>query len=146
MFGINGWEFVVLAVVALVVIGPDKLPGFISEAGRMVRQLRRMASEAQADVREHLGPEFADIDLSELNPRAFVQKHLLDDALDDDLRSAFDLDGDAPSSRSTGATARSSGSPDLRKRDAPDLRKPGAPDLRKDDAPDASAYADGDVT
>ena len=136
MFGINGFEFVILAVLALVVVGPDKLPGFISDASRMVRQVRRMARDAQNDVREHLGPEFADIDLADLNPRSFVQKHLLDDTIDDDLRESarFDM-GDSTPARSSrpdlakgsakgsgGATAMS----DPTRPDAPgpDLTKP----------------------
>lgn len=130
MFGINGWEFVVLAIVALVVIGPDKLPKFIQDAGRIVRQVRSMATQAQNDVREHLGPEFAELDLSDLNPRSFVQKHLLDDGLDEDLRAAvrFDLD-DLPTER---AKSDRTPSPDFTKKPensgshalAPDDRPP----------------------
>jgi sec-independent protein translocase protein TatB len=78
MFGINGWEFLILAAVALVVLGPDKLPRYAADAGRMVRQLRKMAASAQAEVRRELGPEFEDISLADLNPRAFVTKTFLD--------------------------------------------------------------------
>jgi len=41
--------------------------------------LRKIAEGATADLREGLGPEFKDLELDDLNPRRFVQKHLLDD-------------------------------------------------------------------
>jgi sec-independent protein translocase protein TatB len=93
MFGINGWEFVVLAVIALLVLGPEKLPKFAADAARTVRQLRRMASDARAEVTRELGPEFQDISLQDLNPRTFVSKHLLDD---DDLDLGLGDDDEAP--------------------------------------------------
>jgi sec-independent protein translocase protein TatB len=48
----------------------------------MLRDLRRIAEGAKADLREGLGPEFQDFDFEDLNPRRFVQKHLLDDVSD----------------------------------------------------------------
>jgi len=100
MFGINGWEFIVLAIIALVVIGPDKLPRFVADGGKMLRQVRKMAREAQSEVREQLGPEFADIDMRDLNPRKFVSKHLLDDSLDDiDMDLGLNDDDDDPRRR-----------------------------------------------
>jgi sec-independent protein translocase protein TatB len=79
VFGIGLPEFAVLAIVALLVFGPDKLPEVARQAGRMVRQLRDLAQSARAQVADELGPEFANLDLRDLNPRTLVQKHLLDD-------------------------------------------------------------------
>jgi sec-independent protein translocase protein TatB len=69
-------------MLALVIFGPDQLPKVASQAGRALRQLRAMANSAKDDLREGLGPEFADFDVADLNPRRFVRKHLLED-LDD---------------------------------------------------------------
>ncbi|NHC13196.1 sec-independent translocase [Motilibacter deserti] len=111
MFGINGWEFIILAIIALVVIGPDKLPKFVSDASKMARQVRRMARDAQNEVRDQLGPEFADIDVRDLNPRKFVSKHLLDDSLDDiDVNLGLDDDDDEPRRR-PGRSASSTPAP-----------------------------------
>jgi sec-independent protein translocase protein TatB len=66
-------------VIALVVFGPHELPKIAQQAGRALRDLRRIAEGAKADLREGLGPEFQDFDFEDLNPRRFVQKHLLDD-------------------------------------------------------------------
>src|SRR5215468_11336022 len=80
MFGSLGWgEFLALAVIALFVFGPQRLPEVAREAGRMLRQLREMANGARNQLRSELGPEFADLDFDSLNPRTFVRKHLLED-------------------------------------------------------------------
>lgn len=101
MFGIGTGELLALAVIALLVLGPEKLPKFAADAGRMLRQLRQMANNAKEDVRRELGPELQDISLDDLNPRSLMRKHLLDDA---DLDADFSLDGDdldPPATRGT---------------------------------------------
>jgi sec-independent protein translocase protein TatB len=86
VFDVGLPEFAVLAIVAIFVFGPDRLPEVARQAGRMLRSLRQTLAAAKAQVAEELGPEYADFDLRDLNPRALVQKHLLDDLddLDDD--------------------------------------------------------------
>ena len=79
MFDLSLTKLLVLAVIALVVFGPHELPKIASQAGSALRDLRRIAEGAKADLREGLGPEFQDFDFDDLNPRRFVQKHLLDD-------------------------------------------------------------------
>ena len=79
MFDLSLTKLLVLAVIALVVFGPHELPRIAQQAGRALRDLRRIAEGAKADLREGLGPEFQDFDFDDLNPRRFVQKHLLDD-------------------------------------------------------------------
>src|ERR1700742_2700361 len=78
-----------LAVIALVVFGPRELPKMARQAGRALRDLRRIAEGAKADLRDGLGPEFQDFDFDDLNPRRFVQKHLLDD-MNDAMRPMSD--------------------------------------------------------
>ena len=82
MFDLSPFKLLVLAVIALIVFGPYELPKIAQQAGRMLRDLRRIAEGAKADLREGLGPEFQDFDFEDLNPRRFVQKHLLDDVSD----------------------------------------------------------------
>ncbi len=79
MFGLGWAEILALIVIALLVFGPDKLPGVASQAGRTLRQLRQMANNARTDLEANLGPEFKNFDPNDLNPRNFVRKHLLDD-------------------------------------------------------------------
>jgi sec-independent protein translocase protein TatB len=79
VFDLSFTKLLVLAVIALVVFGPKELPKIAAQAGRALRDLRRIAEGAKADLKEGLGPEFQDFDFDDLNPRRFVQKHLLDE-------------------------------------------------------------------
>jgi sec-independent protein translocase protein TatB len=80
MFDHLGWsELIVLAIVGLIILGPDRLPKAASDAAKMLRQLRTMARSATADLKAELGPEMADLDLASLHPRRFVQSVLDDD-------------------------------------------------------------------
>jgi sec-independent protein translocase protein TatB len=86
VFDLSITKIAVLLVLALVIFGPEQLPKIAQQAGRALRDLRRLADSATSDLREGLGPEFADFDVSDLNPKTFVRKHLLDDEFDvDDL-------------------------------------------------------------
>ncbi|HET8664773.1 MAG TPA: sec-independent translocase [Nocardioides sp.] len=78
MFGVGLPEMAVIAFVAVLVFGPDKLPDLARQAGRMVKTLRTFANQARDELREELGPEYADLDLRDLDPRVIVKKHLYD--------------------------------------------------------------------
>ncbi|MDX6299110.1 MAG: sec-independent protein translocase protein TatB [Nocardioidaceae bacterium] len=78
MFGIGLPELAVIIVVAVVVFGPDRLPDFARQAGRFVRQVRRFSQAARDDIRAELGPEFADFELTDLDPRRAVRKYIED--------------------------------------------------------------------
>jgi sec-independent protein translocase protein TatB len=82
MFNIGPLELMVLAVVGLIVLGPDRLPGLAKDAARMIRTLRDMATGARTQLRDELGPEFADVDLRNLNPRTAISRAILGDDAD----------------------------------------------------------------
>jgi sec-independent protein translocase protein TatB len=82
MFNIGPMEMVVLALVGIIVVGPDRLPGFAKDAARMLRTLRELANGARTQLRDELGPEFADVDLRNLNPKTAIQRAVLGDDLD----------------------------------------------------------------
>jgi len=79
VFDLSLPKLLVLAAIALVIFGPSELPKIASQAGRALRDLRKIAEGAKNDLREGLGPEFADFEIEDLNPKRFVQKQLLDD-------------------------------------------------------------------
>jgi sec-independent protein translocase protein TatB len=79
VFDLSITKLLFLAVIALVIFGPNELPRIARQAGRALRDLRQIAEGAKADLREGLGPEFQDFDFQDLNPRRFVQKHLLEE-------------------------------------------------------------------
>ena len=78
MFGVGLPELAVIAFVAVLVFGPDKLPEFARQAGRMARKAREFANEARDELREELGPEYADLDFKDLDPRTIVRKHIIE--------------------------------------------------------------------
>ena len=78
MFNIGAGELLVLALVGLLVLGPERLPGIARDAARMIRTLRELANGARTQLKEELGPEFADVDLSSLNPRTAIQRALFE--------------------------------------------------------------------
>ncbi len=78
MFGVGLPEMVVIAVVAILIFGPDRLPDLARQAGRMVRQVRQFSQAARDDIRSELGPEFSDFELSDLDPRRAVRKYIED--------------------------------------------------------------------
>jgi sec-independent protein translocase protein TatB len=84
VFGIGLPELAVIAFVAVIVFGPDRLPEFARQAGRFVRQMRNLAQNAQSQLREELGPEYADLKLTDLDPRQAIRKHILE-AMEDDF-------------------------------------------------------------
>ena len=88
MFDLNISKLLILAVLALIIFGPNELPKMASQAGKALRDLRKIAEGAKNDLREGLGPEFADFELEDLHPKRFVQKHFLDDINGDSAKAA----------------------------------------------------------
>lgn len=87
MFANLSWEHIlVLVVVGLVILGPERLPGAIRWTSNALRQAREYLSGVTTQLRQDLGPEFDDLrgplsDLQRLRgmtPRAALTKHLLD--------------------------------------------------------------------
>ena len=78
LLDINGPEFLLLLVIAVVLFGPERLPDLARKAARVVQYVRTIAGSAQSQLSKELGPGFEDLDLRDLNPKSFIQKHLLD--------------------------------------------------------------------
>jgi sec-independent protein translocase protein TatB len=106
VFDLSIPKMLVLAVIALVIFGPNELPKIAAQAGRALRDLHKIAENAKNDLREGLGPEFTDLDIDDLNPKRFVRKHLSGD-LNADHGGQQPAAGGTPLTPSEHATARS---------------------------------------
>lgn len=84
LFGINGGEFIVLLIVAAVVIGPERLPGYAEQLAAFVRSARKMLANAKSRVDSELGEELGDVDWSSLDPRRYDPRRIVRDALMED--------------------------------------------------------------
>ena len=60
MFDIGFWEFALIAIVALVVVGPDRLPGMVRTAGQLMGRAKRTLRELKYDLEREV--EFEEID------------------------------------------------------------------------------------
>ncbi|MFE9488532.1 sec-independent translocase [Streptomyces sp. NPDC006641] len=72
-------ELATLAVLAILLFGPDRLPEFIQNTAALIRKFREFSDNAKQEIRSELGPEFADFEFEDLHPKTFIRKHVLDD-------------------------------------------------------------------
>ena len=84
MFDINGWEFVILVIAALLVIGPDRMPEYSAKLAKLVRQVRGMADTAKVQLREQMGSEYDDVDWKQYDPRQYDPRRIVREALMDE--------------------------------------------------------------
>lgn len=82
MFNVGAGEFIALAVIALFLIGPDRLPFVARDAAKWVKRFKEITSNATNELKESLGPEFQDLEVSDLRPKNFIKK-TIGDVLDD---------------------------------------------------------------
>jgi sec-independent protein translocase protein TatB len=70
-----------IGLLALFLIGPDRLPGYSAKLGRLIRRLREMASGAKVRLRDELGPDYDDVDWKKLDPRQYDPRRIIREAL-----------------------------------------------------------------
>jgi sec-independent protein translocase protein TatB len=95
LLDINGPEFALLLVLAVILFGPERLPDLARKAARLVSFLRTTANNAQQQLTSQLGPEFENLDFRDLNPRSFIQKNLLDNSVVADVKAEIAGVGEA---------------------------------------------------
>jgi sec-independent protein translocase protein TatB len=93
MFGISGGEFLTLAFVALILIGPNKLPEFAVQSAKFIRKLRDFAQGMVNELKENLGPEYSDLEVTDLHPKKFIKRHL-DTALTETTEIKNEINGE----------------------------------------------------
>ena len=87
MLNMNFWEILLLALLALFIFGPDRLPKLVGDAMRFIRGVRTMARNATQDLSRELG---TDVSIEDLNPKTFIRKHVFSDDEQAALRRPFD--------------------------------------------------------
>jgi sec-independent protein translocase protein TatB len=81
MFGLTFDKLLVIGVLAVFLLGPERLPGYASKLAQLVRSLRDMANGAKARMRDEMGPEFDDVEWQKLDPRQYDPRRIIRDAL-----------------------------------------------------------------
>lgn len=75
-FDFGGGELIGLAILGLILVGPERLPKLASEAASLIRKIQRLSHAATQELRENLGPGFENLQPSDLNPKTFIRKQL----------------------------------------------------------------------
>lgn len=83
-FGLTIDKLLIILVIALFLIGPDRLPGYAAQLARLVKTLRGFANGARDRMREEMGPEFDEVDWAKLDPRQYDPRRIIRDALLDE--------------------------------------------------------------
>jgi sec-independent protein translocase protein TatB len=83
VFDSIGWgEVVVLALAALFIFGPEKLPDLAKDAAKGLKKVREAISGVREQMNESLGddlPDLRDLDLRKYHPKTFLREQLLGD-------------------------------------------------------------------
>ena len=92
MFDSIGWpEIIVLALAALFIFGPERLPTLAKDAASGLKRVRAAITGVRAQVNESLGDdlgELRDLDLRKYHPRTFIREQLLADDDEPPVRRA----------------------------------------------------------
>ena len=84
MFGLSTEKFVILAIIAVFVLGPERLPHYAAQLAKLVKQLRRMVDGAKDQLSAEMGDEFNEVDWQKLDPRQYDPRRIIRDALLDE--------------------------------------------------------------
>ena len=83
-FGLTFDKLLVIGIIAVFLLGPERLPYYAAQLGRLVKSLRSMANGAKDRMREEMGPDFDDIDWKKLDPRQYDPRRIIREALIED--------------------------------------------------------------
>ncbi len=78
---INGSEFLVIALLALILVGPERLPEYVRGLRTVVLRLRALIKDGQEALKDELG---TDVDWNQLDPRNYDPRRIVREALFDD--------------------------------------------------------------
>ncbi|CAB4889182.1 MAG: Sec-independent protein translocase TatB [Actinobacteria bacterium] len=81
MFGLTFDKLLVIGVLAIFLLGPERLPKYAAGLARLVKGIRKMASGAKERMREEMGDEFDEVDWRTLDPRQYDPRRIIRDAL-----------------------------------------------------------------
>jgi sec-independent protein translocase protein TatB len=103
VFGINGPEFLLLLLIGILVIGPQRLPEYTQKLTNVVREVRRMASGAREQIKEEVGIDIDDVDWKKYDPRQYDPRRIIREALLEDAPKPVSAGGPAVAAAVAGA-------------------------------------------
>lgn len=85
MFGLTFEKLLLIGVLAVFLLGPERLPYYASQLARLVKNLKKMADGAKDRMREEMGPDFDEVDWKKLDPRQYDPRRIIREALVDEV-------------------------------------------------------------
>ena len=77
-FDMGAGELLGLAILAMILVGPERLPKVAVEAAKLLKKLRTLSETATAELKGNLGPGFENLQPKDLHPKSFIKKQLAD--------------------------------------------------------------------
>jgi sec-independent protein translocase protein TatB len=82
-FDFGAGEIFGLALLAIILVGPERMPTLAVDAARFIKKIKALSQTATSELRQNLGPGFEDLKPSDLHPKRFIKKHITN-ALEED--------------------------------------------------------------
>ena len=83
-FGLTFEKLLLIGIIAVFLLGPERLPYYAAQLAKLVKRLRSFANGARDRMREEMGPDFDEIDWKKLDPRQYDPRRIIRDALLED--------------------------------------------------------------
>jgi len=83
-FGLSPEKIIVIMLIAVFIIGPERLPRYAQKLGELVRRVKSMANTAKDRVRDEMGDDFDPEEWKKLDPRQYDPRRIIKEALLDD--------------------------------------------------------------
>lgn len=80
-FGLTFEKLLLIGLIAVLIIGPERLPKAAEGFSRMVRKVGEYLRDTKSKMREEMGPELDDVDWRKLDPRQYDPRRIIRDAL-----------------------------------------------------------------
>lgn len=109
MFNIWGSELLILMILAVIILGPTKLPEYATKLRDATIRVRDLAKGASSQLRDEMGPAFDDVDWKQLDPRQYDPRRIVREALESPSGMALDgasADVPVPTARRTGTVGQ----------------------------------------
>mgnify|MGYP002654833002 CR=1 FL=1 len=91
MFGLSTEKVILLLLLAVLILGPDRIPHYAKKLGELVRKGKRMLDNAQSQMKNELGDGYEDVDWKKLDPRQYDPRRIVREALLEEKKQARNM-------------------------------------------------------
>jgi sec-independent protein translocase protein TatB len=82
VFGLSGEKLLILGLIAVFILGPDRLPHYAQQLAKFAKSVKRMADGAKDQLSNEIGEE---LDWKKLDPRQYDPRRIIREALSDEV-------------------------------------------------------------